>query len=109
MGEEKVPKHVAIVPDGNRRYAKKGGKLAIEGHRAGVKVFDDLLKWCKEFGVKALTFWALSSENLKRDEKEVNGLIKLFNNYCDKFLRKGFLLYVYFIDLRGKNDKGKMR
>lgn len=83
-----VPRHIAVIPDGNRRFAKQRGQLPWEGHRAGAKVFEDLLKWCKDAGIKELSFWGASTENLNRDKKEVDFLLKLFGEMCDKFLKE---------------------
>jgi tritrans,polycis-undecaprenyl-diphosphate synthase [geranylgeranyl-diphosphate specific] len=82
-----VPNHIAIIPDGNRRYARQQGMPAWEGHRAGANVFEELLKWCKEFKIKELSFWAASTENLEREKMEVDFLINLFVEMCDKFLK----------------------
>ncbi|MFH0870717.1 MAG: polyprenyl diphosphate synthase [archaeon] len=83
-----IPRHIAIIPDGNRRHAKKKGKAAFEGHRLGSDKFREALKWCKEAGIKEVTFWAASSDNLKRDRKEVDFLITLFHQVCDEFLKE---------------------
>jgi undecaprenyl diphosphate synthase len=85
---DKLPRHIAIIPDGNRRWAKQRGLPAWEGHRAGKKVFEKLTDWCKEAGVKELSFWAASTENLERDKAEVNFLLKLFDEICDKFIKE---------------------
>lgn len=82
-----IPKHIAIIPDGNRRYAKKKGKAAFEGHRAGSDKFREALKWCKEAGIREVTFWAASTDNLQRDKKEVDFLVMLFHQVCDEFLK----------------------
>jgi undecaprenyl diphosphate synthase len=88
--DSKVPKHIAIIPDGNRRWAKQRGLPAWEGHREGAKVFEKLLSWCKEFGVEEISFWAASTENLERDKQEVDFLLKLFGDMCDKFIKQHY-------------------
>jgi undecaprenyl diphosphate synthase len=78
MDEPIVPKHIAIIPDGNRRWAKKKRVSLDEGHAAGIKKIGDVLKWCKESNVRMLTMWGFSTDNFKRDQQEVQGLFGLF-------------------------------
>jgi undecaprenyl diphosphate synthase len=78
-------RHVAIVPDGNRRWARGKGKTTLEGHRIGVETMEKILKKCFDLGIQQVSFWALSTENLKRSEDEVGYLFKLFNNYLNRF------------------------
>lgn len=80
-------KHIAIIPDGNRRWAKQRGLPAWEGHRQGAKTFENTLKWCKELGIKELSFWGASTENLERNKTEVDFLLKLFSQMCDKIIK----------------------
>ena len=79
-------KHLAIILDGNRRYAKKLMKKPWEGHELGAKKVESLLEWCKDLGVKELTLYAFSMENFKRDEDEKNFLFKLFENELTRIL-----------------------
>ncbi|OGK16246.1 di-trans,poly-cis-decaprenylcistransferase [Candidatus Roizmanbacteria bacterium RIFCSPHIGHO2_01_FULL_39_12c] len=74
-----IPIHVAIIPDGNRRWAKKRGLLSFEGHRnAAQKVVPNLIKKAGELGIKYFTIWAMSTENFnKRSKLELNGLFTL--------------------------------
>lgn len=81
------PKHVAIIMDGNRRWAKKYKKSAYEGHLAGAKRLEDCMKWCKQYGIKELTVYALSIPNLGRSKEEIGGLFKIFEDYLNKLLR----------------------
>jgi undecaprenyl diphosphate synthase len=85
--DNKLPRHIAIIPDGNRRWAKNKGLPAWEGHREGAKTFEKLLDWCKEAGIKEISFWAASTENLERDKKEVEFLLGLFNEFSNVFLK----------------------
>lgn len=73
----KVPNHLAIIIDGNRRWAKKRGLPAFEGHRQGLEKVKKIGEWCKERGVKILTLFAFSTENWNRSKTEVNHLMKL--------------------------------
>jgi len=72
-----IPRHVAVIMDGNRRYAKQSGVAAIEGHTKGFDKLAETLQWCRELGVKEVTVYAFSIENFKRGEKEVKGLLNL--------------------------------
>jgi undecaprenyl diphosphate synthase len=76
-----VPKHVAIIMDGNGRWAEEQGLERLEGHRAGAKVVRDITTYCRELGVRYLTLYAFSSENWGRPETEVGGLMQLLADY----------------------------
>ena len=78
-----IPRHVAIIMDGNRRWAKKKGLPNIVGHRQGVKSIERVLEAAEESGVKILTLYAFSTENWKRSKKEVRALMKLIGYYLD--------------------------
>ena len=73
-----VPRHVAIIMDGNGRWATQRGKKRGEGHKAGAKVLGDVLEWCGARGIRYLTVYAFSTENWKRPKEEVDGLMSLF-------------------------------
>ncbi|MBR0472901.1 MAG: di-trans,poly-cis-decaprenylcistransferase [Methanosphaera sp.] len=84
LDKDKMPKHVAIIMDGNRRYSKIQGNMStIEGHKRGVDTLENVLEWCIDLGIDIVTVYAFSTENFKRNEKEVTGLMKLF---VDSFL-----------------------
>lgn len=74
----RIPKHVAIIMDGNRRWARKLEKPPWYGHLFGSKKLEEILEWCRELGIKALTIYAFSTENFKRSPEEVNALMNLF-------------------------------
>ena len=74
----KVPRHIAIILDGNRRYAKKLGMQPWKGHEFGLKKLEDLFRWCMELGIKELTIYCFSTENFKRAKNEINYLFDLF-------------------------------
>ncbi|UOY10245.1 polyprenyl diphosphate synthase [Methanonatronarchaeum sp. AMET6-2] len=78
MKNNPIPNHVAIIQDGNRRYAYRQGHSAYRGHKEGVSTTKKILKVAREVGVTHLTVYALSTENLNRDEKELNDLFSLF-------------------------------
>ena len=71
------PSHVAIIQDGNRRYAREQGDDATEGHRAGAETTEQVLEWCQDLGVKELTLYAFSTENFKRPPEEREHLYDL--------------------------------
>ena len=73
-----VPQHVAIIMDGNGRWATQRGKRRGEGHVAGAKTLGDVLRWCGDRGIRYLTVYAFSTENWKRPKEEVDGLMSLF-------------------------------
>ena len=78
--EKKIPYHVAIITDGNRRWARKHGLSSLEGHLVGYKNFKRILKHCQKRGVKVLTAFGFSSENWNRSKEEVDYLMKLLEN-----------------------------
>src|SRR6056297_1033181 len=75
----KKPEHIALIPDGNRRWASREGKSTIEGHRQGFEIFINFCKWCKKAGIQELTAYGFSTENWKRPQDQVEDLMKLFN------------------------------
>lgn len=77
-------RHVAIIMDGNNRWAKREGKAGISGHRAGVERIRDVLAACRKNGVEVLTVFAFSSENWRRPPKEVEALMGLFYSYLKR-------------------------
>lgn len=77
LDKQKLPKHVAIIMDGNGRWAKERGRDRLFGHQHGVISVRDVVEGCAEVGVKFLTLYAFSTENWSRPENEVNGLMEL--------------------------------
>ncbi len=73
-----VPHHVAIIMDGNRRYAQEFGLLVAEGHEKGREKLEQILEWCMEIGVRMLTVYAFSTENVSRERQEVEDLMRMF-------------------------------
>ena len=72
-----LPEHIAIIMDGNGRWARKKGNIRLHGHKAGVKSVRDVTESCAQLGVKYLTLYAFSTENWNRPAAEINGLMKL--------------------------------
>ena len=83
----RVPNHIAIILDGNGRWAKKRGMPRSYGHVKGCENLEDICEVAKELGVKYLTVYAFSTENWKRSKEEVDGLMKLFRNYLKKCIK----------------------
>jgi undecaprenyl diphosphate synthase len=86
LDKENIPQHVAIIMDGNGRWAKKRNLPRTMGHRAGVEAIRRVLKDAKEIGIKYLTLYAFSTENWKRPYEEVSALMKLLIEYLKKEL-----------------------
>ena len=88
-GENKqpVPRHIAIIMDGNGRWAKKRGLPRTAGHKAGAEAFRKIANYCREIGVEYLTVYAFSTENWKRSEEEVSGIMKLLGAYLKEALQ----------------------
>ncbi|XP_076653458.1 dehydrodolichyl diphosphate synthase subunit [Halictus rubicundus] len=81
-----IPKHVAFIMDGNRRYASKNGMDKLDGHTKGFDKFSETLQWCRVLGIEEVTFYAFSIENFKRKQEEVNGLMNLAEQKFQKLL-----------------------
>lgn len=85
----KKPKHVALIPDGNRRWASREEKAVIEGHQQGFETFIDFCKWNKKVGVKVLTAYGFSTENWKRSQDQVGDLMELFRQGLEEKVLNG--------------------
>lgn len=81
-----VPRHVAIIMDGNGRWARAHGLPRLAGHRAGTENLRPILRACAEFGIKILTVWAFSTENWRRPEQEVKGLLRILGRMIQREL-----------------------
>lgn len=82
-----VPRHIAIIMDGNGRWARKRGLPRTAGHAAGAEAFRRTANYCRELGVEYLTVYAFSTENWKRSEEEVAGIMKLLGRYLEEALQ----------------------
>lgn len=85
---QRLPKHVAIIMDGNGRWAKTANKPRIEGHRAGIKSVREIVRICRRLEIQQLTLYAFSSENWKRPGAEVNALMILLCNFLNREIRE---------------------
>lgn len=83
-----LPTHIAIIMDGNRRWAKSQGKPAGFGHRAGAKTLENIVRYANKIGLKYITVYAFSTENWKRSEDEVSGLMLLLQNYLADYAKR---------------------
>ena len=88
MSDGNKLEHLAIIMDGNRRWAKEKSMMTTMGHKRGADVLVDIAKYCNEIGLKYLTVYAFSTENWKRTEEEVGYLMGLLGVYLDKFLNE---------------------
>ncbi|MEU0935190.1 isoprenyl transferase [Embleya sp. NPDC050154] len=75
-----IPRHVGVILDGNRRWAKAYGEQVAEGHRKGADKIHELLTWCEEVGVEVVTLWLLSTDNLNRPPEELADLMVIIEN-----------------------------
>lgn len=100
------PDHVAIIMDGNGRWATQRGRPRLFGHHAGARRVREMVEACPDFGVKYLTIFAFSTENWKRTQSEVAGLMKLFRRYIERETKALFKdgVRVRFIGDRQKLD-----
>lgn len=84
---QKIPKHVAIIMDGNGRWALEKGLPRLSGHRAGTENLREVIEACAEFGIQYLTIYAFSTENWKRPKEEIQGLMRIFKTMLDRELQ----------------------
>lgn len=103
-GVQNIPLHVAIIMDGNGRWAAKAGLPRIEGHRVGAGRVREIVEKCLELGIKYLSIYAFSKENWKRPRKEVNAIMKLAEVFFSKEFRKLRNKGVYFVHLGDRED-----
>ena len=80
----RLPRHIAIIMDGNGRWAKKRGLPRTAGHKVGAEVFRDIATYCQELGIEYLTIYAFSTENWKRPKDEVDVLMSLLEQYLQE-------------------------
>jgi len=100
----KIPHHLGIILDGNRRWAKEKGLTPFEGHKKGLEKVKKVIAWSKDRGIKVLTLFVFSTENWKRSKKEVNFLMKLAQIALTKNLKKFYKQGVKF-KIIGQREK----
>ena len=85
---DSYPKHIAIIMDGNRRWAKSKGKPVALGHKEGAKTLEKIVRYANKIGIKYLTIYAFSTENWKRAEEEVSALMFLLQSYIEDYSKR---------------------
>lgn len=103
MQRGNIPRHVAIILDGNRRFAQKAGLDKLQGHALGAKKLEEVLWWCQELGIKHVTIYAFSTENFNRSSEEVKMLMGLFVEKFKKVV-KDERVHKYKIRVRAIGD-----
>ena len=88
FNKENMPKHIAIIMDGNRRWAKAQGKPVSFGHKEGAKTLEKIVRYANKIGLEYITVYAFSTENWKRAEEEVNALMMLLQSYLDDYSKR---------------------
>ena len=88
METENLPKHIAIILDGNRRWAKRKGLPIAIGHKEGAKTVEKIVRYANKIGIKYITVYAFSTENWKRTQEEVSNLMALFQSYLDDYSKR---------------------
>lgn len=101
---DKFPQFIFIIPDGNRRYAKEREKSVLWGHKKGFDVIINLLRTLRPLPIKIVGFWGFSSDNWKRNEKEIQGLMRIFELMLTKYLGELMENNSRFIHL-GRKDR----
>lgn len=88
FNKKDMPKHIAIIMDGNRRWAKEKGKPVSYGHKEGAKTLEKIVRYANKIGLEYITVYAFSTENWKRAEDEVKALMMLLQNYLDDYAKR---------------------
>ena len=99
-----IPNHIAIIPDGNRRWAKEHGLPSLEGHRRGFDVAIKIGRKIRSMGVYTMTMWAFSTENWDRSKEEVSYLMKMYENFIEKNLKEAIRKKIRITHL-GRKDR----
>ncbi len=99
-----IPNHVAIIPDGNRRWARKHNLPVFIGHQKGFQSLKKIIKKSFQIGIKVVTIWGFSTENWKRDKEEIENLMKLFKKIIDFYLKEALKNQIRLIHL-GRKDR----
>ena len=88
MDLNNLPQHIAIIMDGNRRWAREKGLEVKQGHKEGAKTLEKIVRYAKKIGIKYVTVYAFSTENWKRTKEEVGALMLLLQNYLDDYSKR---------------------
>jgi len=87
IDKNNIPRHIAIIMDGNGRWAKERGLERTAGHRAGIEAIKEIIKAAADFGIKTITFFTFSTENWSRPKKEVEMLMRTLDNFLSRQLK----------------------
>lgn len=104
LASQPVPKHIAIIMDGNRRYAERHLRSSLEGHTQGYTRLIDALEWCLQLGVKCVSVYAFSIDNYKRTAEEVTTLMKLAEEKLAAMLEEQDVLHRHSVQVRVIGD-----
>ena len=88
FSKETMPRHIGIIMDGNRRWARENNKAVAQGHKEGAKTLEKIVRYANKIGLEYITVYAFSTENWKRAEEEVNALMILLQNYLDDYSKR---------------------
>jgi short-chain Z-isoprenyl diphosphate synthase len=89
LDPDRIPRHVGVILDGNRRWAAEQGNSTAAGHRAGARKIEDFLGWCDEAGVEVVTLWLLSTDNLARSASELDPLLRIIEGTVESLAAQG--------------------
>ena len=104
MDKNNLPKHIAIILDGNRRWAKAKGRPASFGHKTGADTLEKIVRYANKIGIKHLTAYVFSTENWKRTTEEVSAIMAILKNYLDDFSKRADLENIK-INIIGNPDR----
>ena len=89
LDRAQLPRHIGVILDGNRRWAKASGAVASEGHKAGASKVLEFLTWANEVGTEVVTLWFLSTDNLSRDPQELHQLMDIITGLVEQLVQTG--------------------
>lgn len=104
---EHLPKHIAIIPDGNRRWAKERNLPSLLGHKKGYERVKELVEFSREHGISLVTFWAFSTENWKRSNEEVEGILHILQEGLETLYKELHKEKTRFVHIGRKDRLGE--
>jgi tritrans,polycis-undecaprenyl-diphosphate synthase [geranylgeranyl-diphosphate specific] len=99
-----IPNHIALIPDGNRRWAEKNSLDVWLGHERGAETIDKFLHWCLELNIPQVSLWALSTENLNRPKKELSKILELMHKWIEKYVNDSEIFDKYEVRVKFFGD-----
>lgn len=109
LERSRLPRHVGVILDGNRRWARMIGESAAHGHRAGADKISEFLTWCDEAGIELVTLWLLSTENMSRDESEIKELVDIIVSTVERLAHVGHWRLHHVGDLKVLDEENRER